>query len=272
MTPEGISFLTSIYLGLFAGGIAFFWLWEDGAPLKPFAAARDRRRHLLVNFGVLAAVVLFADLLVGTWLLRIGDRLLEAPHGLLTPLGLPLWALAIVGLVIMDLVEYWVHRFAHRWRPFWLIHSAHHSDPHVDFSTGARHHPLDTTVSLLVRFGLYLLLGLPIWIELIRAILVNVMALWQHANVSAPRVLEALRAVLVTPAVHRIHHVPDRPLIDRNYGQILSVWDRLFGTYAEPAGDLPAAYGLRKLVAPRWQDLPGVLLTPLRARSIAGPL
>ena len=272
MTPAGISLLTSIYLGLFAGGLLFFWLWEDGDPLKPFASPRERRRHALVNFGVLAAVILFADLLIGTWLLRIGERLLDPPDGLLTPLGLPVWALAVGGLVFMDFVEYLVHRFAHRWRPFWLLHSVHHSDPHVDLTTGARHHPLDTTISLVIRFALYLVLGLPLWIELIRAITVNVMSLWQHANVRSPGWLEALRPVLMTPSVHRIHHSPDQPLVDRNFGQILTVWDRLFGTYAEPAGDLPPEYGLRKLVSPAWQDLPGVLLTPLRARSIAGPL
>ena len=272
MTPAGISFLTSVYLGLFVGGIAFFWLWEDGAPLKPFAAERERRRHALVNFGVLAAVILFADLLVGTWMFRIGERLLDTPDGLLTPLALPIGVLAVVGLVFFDFVEYWLHRLAHRWRPYWLVHSVHHSDPHVDLTTGARHHPFDTTVSLTARFGLYLLLGLPVWIEVIRAILVNVMALWQHANVRAPRWLEALRPVIVTPAMHRVHHTPDRPLIDRNFGQILSIWDRMFGTYAEPVGDMPAEYGLRKLGAPAWQDLPGVLLTPLRARSIPGPL
>jgi sterol desaturase/sphingolipid hydroxylase (fatty acid hydroxylase superfamily) len=272
VTPAGISLLTSIYLGLFVGGILFFWFWEDGAPLKPFVDARERRRHVLVNAAVLVAVILFADMLVGTWILRIGERLLEAPDGLLTPLGLPVWALAILGLVLMDGVEYGVHRFAHAWRPFWLVHSAHHSDPHVDFTTGARHHPLDTTVSLVIRLGLYLLLGLPVWIEVIRAILVNVMALWQHANVRAPAALEALRPVLVTPAVHRVHHVPDAPLVDRNFGQILSIWDRLFGTYHAPAGDLPPEYGLRKLHGPAWQTASGVLLTPFRARSIPGPL
>ena len=272
MTPAGISFLTSVYLGLFVGGIAFFWLWEDGAPLKAFADERERRRHALVNLGVLVAVILFADLLIGTWLFRIGEHLLDPPDGLLTPLGLPPWALVIVGIVVMDGVEYALHRLAHAWRPLWLLHSVHHSDPHVDLTTGARHHPLETAIGLAIRVGLYLALGLPLWIEVIRAILINAVSLWQHANVRAPRWLESLRSVVVTPAVHRQHHSADAPLIDRNFGQILSAWDRLFGTYAEPAADLPPAYGLRKLDAPQWQTVTGVLLTPFRARSVPGPL
>lgn len=272
MTPAGISLLTSIYLGLFAGGLAFFWLWEDGAPLIAFVDERARRRHALVNLGVLAAVIVFADLLVGTWLLRVGDHLLDPPNGLLTPLGLPVEAQIVVAFIAVDLYEYGLHRLAHRWRPLWLLHAVHHSDPHVDMTTAARHHPLETAISLVLRVGLYLALGLPLWIEVVRIVVVNALFLLQHANVRCPRALEALRVVFVTPSVHRQHHSPVAPLIDRNFGQIFSFWDRLFRTYAEPAADAPPEYGLRKLGGKPWQTLAGVLLTPLRARTIPGPL
>ena len=272
MTPAGISFLTSLYLGLFVGGVAFFWLWEDGAPLKAFRDERARRRHALVNLGVLAAVILFADLLIGTWIMKIGDHLLDAPNGLLTPLALPLWAQVIIGILAIDLFDYGLHRVVHAWRPLWLLHIVHHSDPHVDMTTAARHHPLETALGLVLRIGVYLALGLPLWIEVVRVILVNTLFLFQHANVRVPRAIEALRVVFVTPAVHRQHHSPDAPLVDRNFGQIFSWWDRLFGTYAEPASDAPPEYGLRKLGDSTWQTIPGVLLTPFRARSIPGPL
>jgi sterol desaturase/sphingolipid hydroxylase (fatty acid hydroxylase superfamily) len=271
MTPAGISLLTSIYLGLFVGGLAFFWLWEDGAPLKAFADERARRRHALVNLGVLAAVILFADLAVGTFTLRIGEHLLDPPNGLLTPLGLPVAIQIVVALLAVDLYEYAIHRLAHRWRPLWLLHAVHHSDPHVDMTTAARHHPLETALTLVFRVGLYLALGLPLWIEVVRIVVVNALFLLQHANVRCPRVIERLRPVFVTPAVHRQHHSPDAPLIDRNFGQIFSFWDRLFGTWAEPATDAPAEYGLRKLREARWQTLAGVLMTPLRARALASP-
>ena len=105
-----------------------------------------------------------------------------------------------------------------------------------------------------------------------RVIAVNAMFLAQHANVAFPRAIEALRFALVTPAVHRQHHSPVPPLIDRNFGQMFSFWDRLFRTYAEPATPAPPEYGLRKLAGERWQTVAGILLTPLRARSIPGPL
>jgi sterol desaturase/sphingolipid hydroxylase (fatty acid hydroxylase superfamily) len=272
MTQAGISLLTSIYLGLFVGGFVFCWLWEDGAPLKPFSDARSRRRHALRNFGVLAAVILFADLFVGTYLLEIGRHLLDPPTGGLAPLALPLAAQIVVAFLAIDLYEYGLHRLAHRWRPLWLLHAVHHSDPHVDVTTSARHHPVETAISIAGRLPIYLVLGLPLWIEVIRIIVANTMFLAQHTNAAFPRALESLRVALVTPAVHRQHHSPVPPLVDRNYGQIFSFWDRLFGTYAEPEGDAPPEYGLRKLTDDRWQTLAGILMTPLRAKAVPGPL
>lgn len=272
MTQAGLSLLTSIYLGLFAGGLLFFWLWEDGAPLRPFPDARTRRLHALRNMGVLLSVILFADIVVGTWILGVGYRLLDTPTGLLAPLSLPVAAQIAIAFLVTDLFEYWLHRLAHTWRPLWLIHAVHHSDPHVDVTTGARNHPLETAIAITGRVGIYLALGLPLWIELVRVIAVNSIFLAQHANVAFPRAIEALRSVLVTPAVHRLHHSPVPPLIDRNFGQMFSFWDRLFRTYAEPATPAPPEYGLRKLAGERWQTVAGILLTPLRARSIPGPL
>ena len=272
MTPGGLSTLTAVYLGVTFGGLAFFWLWEDGAPLRPFPDASARRRHVLRNLGVLVSVILVADLLVGTWILRIGERLLDAPDGLLAPLGLPVAALVAIAFVVVDLYDYVLHRITHRWRPLWLLHTVHHGDPHVDMTTGARHHPIEIAVGLCGRIGVYVVFGLPLWIEVARVIVANAHFLWQHANVAAPRWLERLRIVIVTPAVHRQHHSPTAPLIDRNFGQMFTVWDRLFGTYAEPSSDAPPEYGLRKLADERWQTVAGMLLTPFRAHALTGTL
>jgi sterol desaturase/sphingolipid hydroxylase (fatty acid hydroxylase superfamily) len=271
LTAGGLSLLTSIYLGLFAGGFAFFWLWEGGSPLRPFADDRARRRHVLRNLGVLLSVILVADIVYGTFVLRVGAHLLDPPSGLLSPLALPTWALVVVAFVAVDFYEYAFHRLAHRWRPLWLMHRVHHSDPHVDVSTGARQHPLEAALIVSGRLPIYLALGLPLWIEVVRVIVANTVLFAQHANVAFPRAVEALRPVLMTPAVHRQHHSPDQPLIDRNFGQFFTLWDRLFGTYAEPEGEAPAAYGLRPLRAERWQTVAGILLTPFRSEPPSGP-
>lgn len=271
MSASGLSLLTSIYLGLFAGAFVFFWLWEGGSPLRAFADERARRRHALSNLGVLAAVVLVADLLYGTFTLRVGAHLLDPPTGLLAPLALPTWAEIAIAFLAIDLYEYGFHRLAHRWRPLWLLHAVHHSDTHVDVTTGARQHPLETALIVSGRLAIYLVLGLPLWIEVVRVIVANTAQFAQHANVAFPRAVEATRVVLMTPAVHRLHHSPDPPLIDRNFGQFLTLWDRMFGTYAEPAGDAPPAYGLRTLESDRWQTIAGILLTPFRPKGVPGP-
>ena len=272
MTPEQLSLAVSAYLGASFGGFLFAWAWEGGAPLRPGPVAASRRSHLARHFAMLALVVVVSDLAFAQGVLRIPERLFAPTDGLLTPFALPAAALVVVGLVVLDLYEYAVHRLAHAWRPLWLLHAVHHSDPHVDFSTGARHHPIENMIVIAGRLGVYLALGLPLWIEALRATLVNLALTLQHANVAFPRGIEALRGLLVTPAVHRVHHSADAPLTDRNFGQLLSVWDRWFGTYAEPAGDAPVVYGLRRLAGERWQTLRGMLMTPLAARRIDGPL
>ncbi|MEO8976917.1 MAG: sterol desaturase family protein [Casimicrobiaceae bacterium] len=264
--------MTSVYLGLFAGGLAFAWLCEDGAPLRPFANAAERRRHALRNFGVLLAVFLIADMLVGTWLVRFGEHLMDAPGGLVARWALPVAAQVVIAFVVIDLYEYGFHRLSHAWRPLWLLHSVHHSDLRVDVTTAVRNHPVETSIVFVGRIGVYLVLGLPLWIEVARVIVVNAVLFAQHANVAFPRAIEALRVFLVTPAVHRQHHSPTRPLIDRNFGQIFSLWDRAFGSYAEPQSDAPPEYGLARLAGEPYQTVIGILLTPLRARALPAPL
>jgi sterol desaturase/sphingolipid hydroxylase (fatty acid hydroxylase superfamily) len=272
MTAAGVSLLTSVYLGLLIGGIWFAWQWESGDPLQPFPSESARRRHALRNLGMLLLVVLVTDLAVGTWLLRAGSHVLDPPRGVTAALGLPIAAQLVVAFVAVDFYEYWFHRLAHRYRPLWLAHCVHHSDPHVDATTAWRHHPVETTLQFLPYFAIYLVLGLPYWIEIVRAIVVNTMLYAQHANAAFPRAIEAQRWLLMTPAVHRVHHSPDPPLVDRNFGTLLSVWDRLFGTYAEPAGEAPPEYGLRRLADERHQTLAGLVATPWRARRLATPL
>lgn len=270
MSAHGVSLLTSIYLGLTVGGIVFAWQWESGDPLRPFATVRARWRHALRNFGMLVLVVAITDLVVGTWLLRAGSHVLDPPSRVAA--ALPVAAQIVVAFVAIDLYQYAFHRFAHRWRPMWLLHCVHHSDPHVDATTAWRHHPLETTLQFVPYFAIYLLLGLPYWIEIVRAIVVNCVLYAQHTNVAFPRAVESLRFVLMTPAAHRQHHSPTAPLVDRNFGTLLSVWDRMFGTWAEPAAAAPPAYGLAKLTDERYQTFGGLVTTPWHAARLSAPL
>jgi sterol desaturase/sphingolipid hydroxylase (fatty acid hydroxylase superfamily) len=186
----------------------------------------------------------------------------------LTPLARSWPVQIVVAFLAVDLYEYALHRLAHRFRPLWLMHAVHHGDPHVDSSTSFRHHPVEFAIAIIGRVLLYLALGLPLWIEIVRATAANAVILFQHANIDFPPWVEKMRAVLATPAFHRIHHDPDKPVIDRNFGQIFSFWDRLFGTWHTPEADLPREYGLRRPGDDRWQTLGGMLTTPITAARL----
>jgi sterol desaturase/sphingolipid hydroxylase (fatty acid hydroxylase superfamily) len=106
------------------------------------------------------------------------------------------------------------------------------------------------------------LLGLPLWIEAVRAVLNNPLVLAQHANVRFPPWVERLNWILITPGMHRVHHSIDRRDYDLNFGGLFSWWDRLFGTWRE-AGVVERV-GLPGFENARWQTLPGMLAAPLR--------
>lgn len=252
------------YLGLTVGAFLFFCIWEGGAARIGFPS---RGRHIARNVAMFVLVVLFADIMVGGYLLRLPERLTAAPHGLLSPLDWPLPLLIVIGLLAADLACYLYHRLSHRVRWLWLLHSVHHTDPHLDASTALRFHPMDMAFYVAVITGTLLALGIPLWAAGVRALVLNPQFMMQHANVRFPLWVERGPAWLfVTPAIHRIHHSADRPGIDANFGQMFSFWDRLFGTYRAPAGDAPPRIGVTGHDDDSWQSVSGMLATPWRGR------
>ena len=254
------------YPGLTLGAFLFLLLWEGG---HPRVVAPARARHLLRNLGLFAVMVVVADGIVGGMLLGISTRLLVMPAGLLSPLEWPLAALIVAGLFASDLASYAYHRLSHRVRILWLAHAVHHSDPRLDLSTGLRFHPLDMAAYVAVVAAALWTLGIPLWVEGVRALLLNPLAMAQHANVVWPAWVErGCRWLLVTPAMHRVHHDAGAPGIDANFGQVFSLWDRAFGTYLAPAADDPPRIGVPALADEHWQTVGGMLATPWRARSL----
>jgi sterol desaturase/sphingolipid hydroxylase (fatty acid hydroxylase superfamily) len=264
MTEQDLSLVRVLYFGLFIGVFAFFLQWESAAAKRPFADPHSRRRHVLRNLGMLALVVVIADLVVGEWLLRAYAFLYQPPVIWLDAMALPLPAQIVLGFLASDLLEYGLHVASHRIGWFWRLHAVHHTDAHIDVTTAGRSHPLDVSIYVAAKIGLYALLGLPLWIEGVRALFHNTFLCVQHANVNYPGAVERLRWLLVTPAMHRVHHDQALPNIDCNYGFIFSFWDRLFGTYRTPGRDDPERLGLAGCEGEAWQDIRGMLVTPIR--------
>lgn len=271
MSDFALSLLRGAYFGFLAGGFLFFLLWESGAPRRPFADPHTRIRHVLRNFGCLALVVLIADVLFGSLLLKTWQFVAVAPVGLLTRFELG-WPLELaIGIVVIDLVYYGWHRLAHAVPMLWRLHRVHHTDTHLDVTTGSRFHPLEVCASIALVVGVLVALGIPLWVELARTLIVHPLIMAQHANVAFSGRSEAwLRAVIVTPALHRLHHSPLVVERDANYGQMFSLWDRWFGTLRQASSSV-GTVGVAGFDAERWQTVRGMLLTPFAAaRPVPG--
>lgn len=143
------------------------------------------------------------------------------------------WPVLLCGALVSDLFLYVAHRAEHGVFLLWRMHLVHHSDGELDASTGFRHYPGEVGLHVLIGTAIFVALGIPAWGGLAYGMITYVVGVTQHANVRlfSPAVDHALQCVLVTPDMHRIHHSVSRVEHDSNYGNILSIWDHLFGTY-----------------------------------------
>ena len=127
----------------------------------------------------------------------------------------------------------------------WKFHLVHHSDTTVDVTTGLRHHPGETVFRISFTILAVLVIGAPMWIIMVYQSLSVLFAHITHANIQMPKAIDrALSWIFVTPLMHKVHHHYELPLTDTNYGNILSIWDRLFGTFAQVEDTTELVYGI----------------------------
>lgn len=178
--------------------------------------------------------------------------------------ALPDWVLLPVAVVMLDATTYGVHRVSHAIPLLWRFHSVHHTDRDLDVTTTLRHHPLEAIPGILVLGLVTGAFGLGLWPLAAFGVLGFAVQALAHARLDLPAGLSrALGWVLVTPAIHGVHHSPVRAETDSNYGELLSVWDRLFGTYMPPRPGLHS-FGLDNATGPRFHSIVGVLAQPFR--------
>ncbi|GAA4040200.1 sterol desaturase family protein [Parerythrobacter jejuensis] len=138
----------------------------------------------------------------------------------------------VVTLLLGEFVIYWRHRIEHL-PALWPMHAVHHSDEAMTWLALLRKHPLAYILALFVDTAPLLLLGLPVWAIAACAL---VRAWWGHfIHADVPWTLGPVGKWLISPAAHRLHHIDDLQLCGSNYGGVLTLWDRLFGTYIDPA-------------------------------------
>lgn len=217
---------------ILVSGITFFWLVEYAAPLFKFNYKKFR--HALPNiFFTFTTVVI--NFVLAFILLKASDFTVANQIGLLQWLNLPLWATVILGVALLDLIGAWLpHWIQHKIKPLWMFHLIHHTDNHVDTTTANRHHPGESVIRFTFTALGTLVLGAPIGIVMLYQSMSLVFSQFNHANIKLPKSLDnALSWVIVSPDMHKVHHHFVLPYTDTNYGNIFSVWDRLFGTFAK---------------------------------------
>ncbi len=175
----------------------------------------------------------------------------------------------LISLVVLDLTIYWQHRLSHLVPWLWRLHRVHHSDLAFDVTLGLRFHPGEIVLSLLYKSTVVLLLGAPIVAVLIYELLLMAMALFTHANIALPNRLErAVGTALITPELHRVHHSTDEIESNRNFGNWLSIWDRIFNSAASRRADSASMpIGLMEFRAVEEQTLGAILMNPLLGKS-----
>lgn len=190
--------------------------------------------------------------------------------GLLAWSGLPAPLALVLGVILLDLAIYAQHVVLHLVPALWRLHRMHHADLDFDVTTGSRFHPLEILLSMLFKLAMVTVLGAPALAVLIFEVLLNATSIFNHSNLAIPLAMDrALRLVLVTPDMHRVHHSINIRETNSNYGFNLPWWDRLFGTYRDQPeqGHQAMQIGIEQFRAPRELWLDRLLTQPLRTAS-----
>ena len=242
----------AIRLGVFLGLFAVFATLEAFAPRRERVQTRKARWFTNLSITVLDTLALRA-LALALPFLAVGAAL-DAGRmgwGLFNQLGWPVWIEVVLAILLLDFAIWAQHLVTHKVPLFWRFHRVHHADRDFDVTTALRFHPVEILASMLLKIGLVYLLGPAAVAVVLFEIILNGTALFNHSNLRLPLGLDrAVRLILVTPDMHRVHHSVHRAEHDSNYGFALSIWDRIFGTYIpQPkAGHEAMEVGLQ------WQD------------------
>jgi sterol desaturase/sphingolipid hydroxylase (fatty acid hydroxylase superfamily) len=187
--------------------------------------------------------------------------------GLMNAVAAPAWIAVPVSVLLLDLAIYLQHVAFHAVPALWRLHRMHHADLDIDVTTGLRFHPIEIVLSMGIKLAVVTALGAPAVAVLVFEVLLNATSMFNHANLRLPQPIDrALRWLVVTPDMHRVHHSVAVAETNSNYGFNLPWWDRLFGTYRDQpaAGHDGMTIGVERFRSPRDLMLDRMLLQPFR--------
>jgi sterol desaturase/sphingolipid hydroxylase (fatty acid hydroxylase superfamily) len=254
-----------IRLAAFAGVFAMMALWELLAPRRSQIIRRLQRWPS--NLGIVVLDTLLVRLLFPTAAIGMAMLAEERGWGLFNLLNGPSWFAVLASVALLDFAIYLQHRLFHVVPVLWRLHRMHHADLEIDVTTGARFHPLEIILSMVIKFGVVIALGAPAMSVLVFEVLLNATSMFNHGNVRLPLQIDRLlRWIVVTPEMHRVHHSILPRETNSNFGFNLPWWDCLLGTYrAQPAaGHTGMTIGIEMFRDPSELRLDRMLLQPFR--------
>jgi sterol desaturase/sphingolipid hydroxylase (fatty acid hydroxylase superfamily) len=239
-------------------------LWELLAPRRQLFMPRFLRWSNNLGLALLNSIIL--RILFPAAAVGMAVFVSEQGWGIFNYYTLPVLAEVIASVIIMDAMIYLQHVMLHAVPVLWRLHRVHHADPDFDVTTGARFHPLEIILSMLIKFAVIIVLGPPVVAVVIFEVLLNATAMFNHGNLRLNKSIDKyLRLLVVTPDMHRVHHSLEADETNSNFGFNLPWWDRLFGTYrAQPrAGHKNMKIGIHHYNQPRQVTrLQGILTLP----------
>jgi sterol desaturase/sphingolipid hydroxylase (fatty acid hydroxylase superfamily) len=242
--------------------LSLFVLLEYLRPARPSVLGLARITNQ-IGLALISAIA--ARLALGGGLAGVSIFAHDHGWGLFNMLEVPMWAVIGLSFLALDFAVWAQHLVLHHVPFLWRLHRVHHGDTAMDVTTALRFHPVEILASLGYKAAIVVLLGAPAAAVFVFEIVLGAGALFTHANIKLPRWLEQpLRLIVVTPALHLIHHSPNPIETNSNFGFSFSFWDRLFGTFREVPLDANGLIGLQDRRAPADQTLAAMLVNPLK--------
>jgi sterol desaturase/sphingolipid hydroxylase (fatty acid hydroxylase superfamily) len=261
-------FITSneapIRLAFFFGVFVTIALWELLSPKRALTVSKAVR--WANNLGIVVINTVILRLIFPAAAVGVAAFTSSQGWGLLNHFHVPYVVAIILSVIAMDFIIYLQHVMVHAVPALWRLHRVHHADLDYDVTTGARFHPIEIILSMLIKFATIVVLGPPIIAVIIFEILLNATAMFNHGNIHIPKGIDrVVRWFIVTPDMHRVHHSVEDDEANSNFGFSLPWWDRLFGTYRDQprGGHIDMTIGIHKFRDPKQVDqLPGMLALP----------
>jgi len=219
-------------MALLVGGLLFFWIIEGSIPLIQMNYKKNKWHHAAVNFGF-TIIHLIIHTFLAIIIIKLSDWCLNNHIGLVYWFNASIIGTIIISFLVLDFFGGWlVHIIEHKVPVLWRFHIVHHADNNVDVTTGLRHHPIESIIRGCFFFAGIIVSGAPMYAVMIFQTILVLATAFTHANIKLPLWLDKfLSFVLVSPNMHKVHHHWKQPYTDSNYGAVLSIWDRLLGTF-----------------------------------------